>query len=353
MSTLFILGNGFDIDLGFNTRFSDYINSVHFKGNNNDILGLKHNSNRNELIDIANHLESIAKTDLWFDLEKEIVNYYKNLINPLRSGIYSKSENEKINEKLKIHKQHVIPIIKKSISNFLMTEVNSKYNNYKIPENENSKSAILLRKMLVEIIGRNSSKIITFNYTGDEVLKNELKKIIPVDYKKNIDNNKIIKIHGNISSANNRDNLVFGSTDTEINDENIATFLDKTRQPSIESGFWSKQFFESFKTFVIFGHSLGETDSYFFKNLIDHFIENKRIQGKEVFIYTSENGREAIISKIKEKYSSYSELTSNTKIKFNDENFLNDKLVYTSYIEAFQVKEPFIRTYDVPKSSTL
>ncbi len=96
MSALFILGNGFDIDLGFNTRFSDYINSVHFKGNNNDILGLKHNSNRNELIDIANHLESIAKTDLWFDLEKEIVNYYKDLINPLRSGIYSKLEKTHI-----------------------------------------------------------------------------------------------------------------------------------------------------------------------------------------------------------------------------------------------------------------
>jgi len=352
MSTLFILGNGFDLDLGFDTRFSDYIKSVHFQGNNNDILGLKHHRNRNELIEIANHLESISKTDLWFDLESEIVDYYKNLINPLRSGIYSKSENEKINEKLKIHKQHVIPVIKKSINNFLIAEVHLKYNNYKIPKNENSKSAILLKKMLVEIIGRNLSKIITFNYTGVEVLTNELKNLLPVDYNKNIDYNKIIQIHGSINQLNKNDNLVFGSSSSEINDKNLAPLFDKTRQPSIKTGNWSNQFFNNFKRFVIFGHSFGETDLYFFKNLIDHFIENETAERKEMFIYTTEDGRDSIIDKIDDKYISYEILAGKTIIEYNNNEYLDEKLINSSYIKAFEPKSPIIQKYEIPESTS-
>lgn len=352
MSTLFILGNGFDLDLGFDTRFSDYIKSVHFQGNNNDILGLKHHRNRNELIEIANHLESISKSELWFDLESEIVNYYKDLLSPSKIGIYSQSENEKIKEKLKIHKQHIISAIKKTINNFLIAEIVSKYNNNKIPKNENSKSSILLKKMLIEIIGRNSSKIITFNYTGVEVLKNELKSLLPVDYNKNIDYNKIIQIHGSINQSNKTDNLVFGSSSSEINDKNLAPLFDKTRQPSIKTGNWSTQFFNNFKRFVIFGHSFGETDSYFFKNLIDHFIENETAERKEIFIYTTEDGRDSIIDKIDEKYISYEILAGKTIIEYNNDEYLDERIVNSSYIKAFEPQSPIIQKYEIPESTS-
>ena len=64
MDRLYIIGNGFDIDLGMDTRYSDFLGSTKFKEFAEDRL----------VTDFANYLLN-QNREYWVDMETAIKNY--------------------------------------------------------------------------------------------------------------------------------------------------------------------------------------------------------------------------------------------------------------------------------------
>lgn len=60
MSKVFIIGNGFDISLGWNTRYSDFASNNRFWPFHNCVDGL------------SGHLEKNKILQKWLDIEKEL-----------------------------------------------------------------------------------------------------------------------------------------------------------------------------------------------------------------------------------------------------------------------------------------
>ena len=264
MNTLYILGNGFDIDLGFDTTYSSYVKSVHFQGDpfNDDVKGLKHDSLHDEVKKIATYLESKKDCQLWFDLEILLTKYYDYIFRKI-------IQSNKKDDLFHIHKYEVFPYIQKTLSEFIYTKVQYTYNNLKLDKESNASK---LLKDMVSRISTSDSKIITFNYTGTSILKKELENLLPRKLKKNEIFDKITEsifsVHGDVySNENFNSNIVLGNSDRYINENKTKQLLDKTFQNAIINGKRSDNFFKKFDSFIIFGHSFGECDSYFFIKL--------------------------------------------------------------------------------------
>lgn len=320
MSTLYILGNGFDLDLGFTTTYSKYIESPQFTGDAfMEVKGLE-DSNIQEVKDLAQSIKDKAyNSDLWFDLEMHLTEYYDNLFREIPSSKYSKSLFDK-------HKLQVLPEIRKSITEFIHRKVDYGYNNKKI--NITSRAYKLIKDMFIKVFSDSNSKIINFNYTGTSILKKQLKDFIDEDYmdKENINkiNKSITSIHGDYKNGLNNDGgIVLGSSEKIIRTNYTKQLLDKPAQKYIINGNRDNDYFTNFQTFIVFGHSFGETDSYYFGNLLQHIIDYSKYNIVELFIYTSDNGESAIIDNIR-KYIDYNVLTSRVFPKFNYDDYFEN-----------------------------
>jgi hypothetical protein len=316
MSTLYILGNGFDLDLGYDTTYSKYIESPQFTGDAfMEVKGLMDSSNE-EVVKIANYIKNNAKGDLWFDLEKCLTDYYDVFLNLEFSG------TERSIDFLDKHRLEVLPIIRKSITEFIHRKVDYGNNNNIIKVN--SRAYKLIKDMFIKVFSDPNSKIITFNYTGTSILKKQLIDFIDEDNKNIINKEKInitiTSIHGDYDNEkNNNGGIVLGSSENFIKTEHAKKLLDKPAQEHIINGNRNDEFFSKFHTVLIFGHSFGETDSYYFSNLLQHMKGNS----KKFFIYTADNGRDAIIDNIR-KNIDYGVLTSSVHLDFNNDKYFEN-----------------------------
>lgn len=85
MSTLFVLGNGFDLDLGLKTSYNDYLTSDEFKN-----IGV----NKCDCRYLAEFVYDIKKSNEkdenhWFDLEQLVGDYYNSLLHPKQFKLLS------------------------------------------------------------------------------------------------------------------------------------------------------------------------------------------------------------------------------------------------------------------------
>ena len=62
-NNVFIIGNGFDLDLGLKTKYSNFADSEYWIRNDRILMCKSFNNSRNK--------------DTWFDLEGELLNYSK------------------------------------------------------------------------------------------------------------------------------------------------------------------------------------------------------------------------------------------------------------------------------------
>lgn len=69
---LLIIGNGFDLDLGRKTRYSDFAKSEFWPKDLDS--------------DLYEHLNQKSKIERWFDLEGELANYVAEWSQPYMSG---------------------------------------------------------------------------------------------------------------------------------------------------------------------------------------------------------------------------------------------------------------------------
>lgn len=208
--TILIVGNGFDINLGFPTSYLDFIESKNFKS----LL-----ADRNKL---AEYLKTRTNSKNWIDIELELKRYSK---------IHKGSQPD-------FHQNFIA--LSSSLKEYLLGIDYQKFNTdsyaYKLMSNTINEKTL----------------IVDFNYTNsmNNVL-NELKT--PAE--------NYIKIHGSLSE----DNIIFG-----IEDKSDFHQKDNFLLKSYYENYNPVDLDDSFlyaNEFIVFGHSLGETDHPYFKDM--------------------------------------------------------------------------------------
>lgn len=222
-----VVGNGFDINLGLKTSYSDYLESNEFKNlcNNNNL---------------AKYLMTCSKILKWVDIENELGNYSRSLFYSLNNNL-----------KQIIGKEEQINSLRKEyyeVCESLREYLNILYKNKNI--NLENKEAF---KVISETL-RNEHKtyILTFNYTDTiEDIKNVYFKTRELN---------INHIHGILSSTG----IVFGVEDTaKLPKEHVFLYKSYNEKQNI-NGLTS--IFENADNFTFFGYSLGQTDHSYFRD---------------------------------------------------------------------------------------
>lgn len=207
---VFIIGNGFDLDLGMNTRFSDFANSEDWPFNYS-------------LSNLAYHLQKRAKIEKWFDLEKELLHYAKGSI--VRNLELDKHSFEELTERLSLY-----------ISREESKQLNA--------------SSVAAQVLKAVIANGYFESIYSFNYTD----------LYGIAHRIGIhDEFKYEHVHGSLKEHS----IILGfeeQTDVCPGYE----FMYKTFSPYYESHPIQYDMLEADEV-VFFGHSLGHNDYHYFK----------------------------------------------------------------------------------------
>lgn len=242
---ILIIGNGFDIDLGLKTRYSDFSKSNNWKTLMKDTYSFD--------TDLLGVLLNAKEKDAWFDIEKTMDEYVRS-IKPhlLVDNIINKDKAnfEKVSD---------------ALSNYLKEEQEDRL------LNKDSYAAQVLR-MIVEAGGFD---IYTFNYTNLE----NIAKSCAVK----IDSSKITHVHGSLEN----DSIILGiltDPDNQIYEQYSFMYKDNNRF------YMSNNMYEDFEKandIIFFGHSINGMDFLYFK---DFFIKQSGKIGeykrKHITIFT-------------------------------------------------------------------
>ncbi len=270
--TCIVIGNGFDINLGLPTSYTDFVKSTHFddmvKRGNELAKYLKSKFELQNWIDIENELKtySLERSDASFKFNYELLIFA--LINYLEKLDYSLMKRT-------------------SVAYRLIESISESCNSFNILDFNYTKST--------EILLRN-------NYVDDEIIKSSL-----------------IKVHGEAA----QNDIIFGVEDkAEIKPEHV--FLRKA-YPRHYKALNFSSLFKQTNRFIFFGHSLGETDHTYFQALFRDscqdgsvYTQNKFNKTFE-FIYYKEDGYHKLMQQIDVlTYHSLTEFKQFNDVKFVD-----------------------------------
>ena len=219
--TLIVLGNGFDLDLGWKTSYADFYQAK------------KHIFQR---YNGMKYIQDMEKGEYWYDLEGYI-----------RACLVKLQENraDELNSFWQVCRNNIFEYL--SIGNNAIFNTNKHSCAY----------------MFLSGITRKTT-IVTFNYTNPFT-------------KNNIENHaaEYIHVHGALEN-NIQVNKIKLGVDSFVRDENILVDQELT-QPLIKSygnEYIDKvfQLLKTHKNIIFYGHSLGQTDADYFKSYFKHVI---------------------------------------------------------------------------------
>ena len=215
--TLIILGNGFDLDLGWKTSYNDF-----FRAKQNSIV----------LFNGMSFIKKMVEGEYWYDLE----GYIRHIA---IHEVINADELKKLNYFW-----------------LILTARLEEYFHDKSIFTTNTKScAFEFLKCLTS-----NSDIVSFNYT------NPLKEC-------NLASKDIAYIHNSIESSYSNEGRIKLGIDNGVLSENQylspsdISYILKSRENQIGDNFISK--WKNYENIIIYGHSLGITDSDYFKPLFD------------------------------------------------------------------------------------
>lgn len=217
-----ILGNGFDLDLGWKTSYNDF-----FQAKKQDFYKL------NGMPFIKNMIES----ECWYDLE----GYIRKIT---------------INEVTTENKVEELGYFWR----LLTTKIEEYFRDDSIYANNLNSCAFEFLNSI-----KDNSDIISFNYTNPF----HICKLKPKGIK---------YIHNSIESAYSNEGEIKLGIDKGVLKENVflkatdISYIIKSRENPIGDNLISK--WEKYDNIIIFGHSLGITDSDYFKPLFDSILSN-------------------------------------------------------------------------------
>ena len=256
--SVFIIGNGFDLNLGLSTSYKDYMSSDFFKRNL---------CSGNELFD---YLDSKTSIENWIDIEKEL-------------SVASKTGISSYSSFFKEYK-----LLCSELINYLSTvDVSSL--------NRESEAYKFLERSFNE-----NTLILNFNYTDS------VKSILRGSgFSESLISRNVKHVHGSIEGGD----IIFGVDDNSRIDPDH-TFLYKSTS-NIYDGRICRASLKEFNDLFIFGHSLGESDHMYFDFFHDLCIFED-FEKKVTLFYYKDEGKHML-------YKQLHALTSNkvSRLKSN------------------------------------
>lgn len=256
---VFIIGNGFDISLGWKTKYSDFAKSSLWPF-------------KNSLIGLSSHLEQKRNIEKWLDIEHELLNYVISLQNPnIRTAGQVLLEQRIIENDF-----HSFNILCDKLSNYLKS--------VQAMTIDNSSPAARIFKAIVKNTGFDD--IYTFNYTNLQIIADAL-ELGKVNFK---------YVHGSLED----NDIIVGIDDNEEISPSY-DFLYKTFNKYYTSTPINYSL-QNANEVVFFGHSLGPTDYHYFKNFFQAQSRDYMTSGdsKTITIFTyDENSRKEILRQLR------------------------------------------------------
>lgn len=244
-----IIGNGFDLDLGLNTRYSDFAKSSGYFKTTTDSSYLKQ------------HLNRVVNNEKWLDLEMELEKYAA-----ISRGIYKTVSSITQREDMDSFES-----LKSSLTDYLIAE-------QKKSIKTNSLAALLLQEVAKCSLFQS---IYSFNYTDLDSFALQL----------GIE--KSLRFH-NVHGSLRQNNIILGVREgTTL--KNGYDFLRKTFSPTYAS-FPILYDLQDAGEVVFFGHSLSPNDYHYFQSFFKAQCREdmRRQDAKRItfFTYDEDSARE-------------------------------------------------------------
>lgn len=251
---LLILGNGFDLDLGLNTRYSDFFKSDRFA------------EISSPMSELWSALKASVASNLWLDMEAEL---FKYATKPT-SGLSRVRRPYTIDQDKKFYDR-----LKEALTLYILEE-----------SSKESKTESCAYE-IIQIATRAGFYIYNFNYT------NPLRMI-----RRNLDiySKRLCYVHGCA-----KDNTIILGCPDAPNIYDCHEYIVKSYSPYFKSNDLSTDL-ENATDIIFFGLSMGEVDNIYFEDLFKNGTNEKFASGKKrrVRIITyDDNSRISILNNIK------------------------------------------------------
>ncbi|MCZ8371887.1 AbiH family protein [Phocaeicola sp. KGMB11183] len=275
--TLFILGNGFDLDLNLKTSYNDFLSSKYFLDHCVKFINEPSISEPNVEINIFNFLQKQKNIRGWIDVEKELAFLASRKVREKFASLKEEGVLASVSEREKQTFQQ----LRISLCDYLKS-IN--YHSIKIDSYGLKILKILNNK-------DSNSEIITFNYT-------DINKLAPIIGDSNIAI-PIKYMHGNLESRESQfddTSIILGfQDDIEIDDSYC--FMIKSHSPYYTSHNLKSKLDQADEV-IFFGHSLGSTDYPYFEDFFRKQCavkpDNEKIKVR-IFTYDEESRQSILI----------------------------------------------------------
>jgi len=318
-SVALVIGNGFDISLGLDTRYCDFINYV-----NANINKEVHDSlNINKLYNYLNIKNETTWIDIEYELQKNAIDHIKEAENLI---FYSPDSKRKIDNYPLIDKENYLEI-RKYLKGYLK-KIDDEFDAFDVDVNSSANRLIhdiLKRDLLLQVIN--------FNYT------NTFKKMLDFCKGENRFNFKfnlkeylqLYHVHGNVNQ-----DIVFG-IDDKVDIRKDYIYLLKSYDRNTSNKNFNTILNHSGKI-IFFGYSLGVSDASYFEDFFISLCEHNNIDENKkrelVFYYKGEDDYTNLFYRLKE-------LTKHNTAKllrYNNVQFID----VDTYSTCFKAQEFFL-----------
>lgn len=221
MKKVLILGNGFDLNLGLKTSYSDFVKSEHFE------KIVRHKDNY-----LINRIYTNFRLNNWIDLEEELKRFAIEQSGNRKSLLDVSTELEEL--------RHALIQYLKGLD---YSKINKK-----------SAAAQLL-----DLVCRNKEdyEIYSYNYTD----LNEIVRRIRPESENSKDSIRYTHVHGCL-----KDNSIIIGFEDDVDIDDEYCYMIKTFSPHYASH-KVRYALENADEIIFFGHSLGSTDYHYFSKL--------------------------------------------------------------------------------------
>lgn len=273
---LLILGNGFDLDLGRNTRYSDFAKSKFWPKELDSQL--------------YRYLNERSQIEKWFDFEGELANYITKL-NAHRLASYRSTIPE-----IAKQDEHDFNIIVESMINYLI---------YVEEDKKPKEPSLAINVFLLVCQDKAFQKVYSFNYTDLSRLAEEFcsDRVPSFEY-----------VHGCLSDKS----AILGVNDSVDTIDGNYDFLRKSFNRHYASHPISYDLHDVDEV-VFFGHSLGDNDYHYFQSFFKQQCKEDMIRedgrGITIFTYNEKSRMEIMHTLHKMNEGQTSLLFQNNKLR--------------------------------------
>ncbi|MBP3741305.1 MAG: hypothetical protein J6I41_09325 [Bacteroidales bacterium] len=302
-NNVFIVGNGFDLDLGLPTRYSDFAKSNYWpKEQSIDV----YRTDRTGLLDpyapqsLASYLNEKINIETWFDLEHELLNYAQGNITSVINGETA---------------EH----IKNNVDYYKLLQIQlCDYIKF-VQDNIQKGNECVATKVLEAVVNNGFfTSIYSFNYTN-------LPTVVTHINGRGIKSVKCIHIHGCVD-----DNSIILGVDEQKIRHGYEAFL-KTSSKYYKSHDLYNTLSHS-KEVVIFGLSFGDIDYSYFDRFFKQISQGNSIEEKDkqyITIFTKDDdSRMSILNQLRKMEINMQRLyaQSHFQIICTEEDYYKDAL---------------------------